>query len=190
MKFHDSILFLSPLPFYLHSSPSLYSSPQLHSQSLQILLSIFILIPIHDQILRFYPIPISIWSPFHQHLHLYFYLQFHSSLSSVPASFRVYFYPFPLPILGDGESVFIAFSILSPTHPIPIFFFKKIIYKFIYLFLIVLGLCCCSRAFSSCSEQGQLLIAIHCGGFFCCGAQALGAQAQQSCPVGLVPQHE
>ena len=31
---------------------------------------------------------------------------------------------------------------------------KKIINLFIYLFLAVLGLCCCAWAFSSCSEQG------------------------------------
>ena len=50
----------------------------------------------------------------------------------------------------------------------------------IYLFMAVLGLRCCTRAFSSCSEQG-----LHCGvhashfsGFSCCGARALGAWAQ------------
>ena len=31
----------------------------------------------------------------------------------------------------------------------------------IYLFLAVLGLPCCTRAFSSCSEQGLLFIVIH-----------------------------
>ena len=31
---------------------------------------------------------------------------------------------------------------------------------FIYLFLAVLGLCCCTRAFSSCSERGLLFIAM------------------------------
>ena len=30
----------------------------------------------------------------------------------------------------------------------------------IYLFLAVLGLCCCTRAFSSCGEQGLLFIAV------------------------------
>ena len=40
---------------------------------------------------------------------------------------------------------------------------KKIlvIKKYIYLFLVVLGLCCCARAFLSCGEQGFLLIAVH-----------------------------
>ena len=39
-------------------------------------------------------------------------------------------------------------------------FFKKYIY-FIYLFLAALGLCCCTRAFSSCSEWGLLFIEVH-----------------------------
>ena len=34
-------------------------------------------------------------------------------------------------------------------------------YKFIYLFLAALGLRCYARAFSSCSEQGLLFIAVH-----------------------------
>ena len=38
-------------------------------------------------------------------------------------------------------------------------FFKKIIYL-IYLFLAVLGLHCCMRAFSSCGEQGLLFVAV------------------------------
>ena len=32
--------------------------------------------------------------------------------------------------------------------------------KFI-LFLSALGLCCCARAFSSCSERGLLFVAVH-----------------------------
>ena len=39
------------------------------------------------------------------------------------------------------------------------FFFYKFIY-FMYLFLAVLGLCCCTRAFSSCGERGLLFIAV------------------------------
>ena len=31
---------------------------------------------------------------------------------------------------------------------------------FIYLFLAELGLCCCTRAFSSCSERGLLFIVV------------------------------
>ena len=33
---------------------------------------------------------------------------------------------------------------------------------FIYLFLAELGLCCCTRAFSSCGEQGLLFVVV-CG---------------------------
>ena len=58
-------------------------------------------------------------------------------------------------------------------------FLKKFIYL-IYLFLAVLGLRCCTRAFSSCGEQAS-----HCGGFSCCGAQALGAQASVVVAHGL-----
>ena len=35
-----------------------------------------------------------------------------------------------------------------------------IFYKFIYLFLAALGLCCCTRAFSSCGERGLLFVAM------------------------------
>ena len=38
-------------------------------------------------------------------------------------------------------------------------FFKKFIY-FIYLFLAALGLRCCERAFSSCSEWGLLFVVV------------------------------
>ena len=54
-----------------------------------------------------------------------------------------------------------------------------------YLFLGVLGLRYCTRAFSSCQLQraGAILRwgarASHCGGFSCLGARALGAWAQQ-----------
>ena len=43
-----------------------------------------------------------------------------------------------------------------------------------YLFLAVLGLHCCMRAFSSCGERER---ASHCDGFSC-GAWAVGAWAQ------------
>ena len=32
---------------------------------------------------------------------------------------------------------------------------------FIYLFMAVLGLCCCAWAFSSCGKQGLLFVAVH-----------------------------
>ena len=41
-----------------------------------------------------------------------------------------------------------------------ILFFKKFIYLFIYLFLAVLGLCFCARAFSSCGKRGPLFILV------------------------------
>ena len=75
----------------------------------------------------------------------------------------------------------------------PLYFFfslNKFIYFFIYLFLAVLGLCCCMRAFSSCGEWGLLSVAVHrllshCGGFSCCGAWALGMRASVVVAHGL-----
>ena len=44
-----------------------------------------------------------------------------------------------------------------------VFFFKLYnFYLFIYLFMAVLGLCFCARAFSSCGKRGPLFIAV-CG---------------------------
>ena len=37
---------------------------------------------------------------------------------------------------------------------------KLFIFKLIYLFLAALGLCCCMQAFSSCGEQGLLLVVV------------------------------
>ena len=67
-----------------------------------------------------------------------------------------------------------------------IFFFNKLI----YLFLVALGLRCCAQAFSSCSEWGLLFVVvhrllIHCGGFSCCGAQAVGVRASVVVAHGL-----
>ena len=71
----------------------------------------------------------------------------------------------------------------------PSYFWKemghKVAYKWchsLYLFLVVLGLHGCMRAFSSCREWGATLpfcgvLASHCGGFSCCRAQVLGAWA-------------
>ena len=58
----------------------------------------------------------------------------------------------------------------------------------IYLFMAVLGLRCCARAFSSCGEAGA---ALHCGaraycsGFSCCGTRALGTRASVVAAHGL-----
>ena len=72
-------------------------------------------------------------------------------------------------------------------------FFKNIFYliqyilfiylfKFIYLFLAVLGLRFCARAFSSCGERGPLFITVRgpltYRSLSCCGAQAPDVQAQ------------
>ena len=50
-----------------------------------------------------------------------------------------------------------------------------------YSFLVVLGLCCCAWAFSSCGKWGLLssdsVKASHCSGFSYCKAQELGVQA-------------
>ena len=43
----------------------------------------------------------------------------------------------------------------------PLLYFFVFFKKFIYLFLAVLGLRCCARAFSNCSEQGLLFVAVH-----------------------------
>ena len=61
-------------------------------------------------------------------------------------------------------------------------FFLIIIYLFIYLFMAVLGLRFCARAFPSCGERGATLRcgarASHYRGLSCCGAQAPDAHAQ------------
>ena len=68
------------------------------------------------------------------------------------------------------------------------------IYLFIYLFMAVLGLRFCVRAFSSCSKRGPLIIVVrgplHYCSLSCCRAQAPDAQAQQLWLTGLVaPRH-
>ena len=56
-----------------------------------------------------------------------------------------------------------------------IFFFKAFIYLFIYLFIYFLV-----AANRCCGEQAS-----HCGGFSCCGAQALGTQTSAVVAHGL-----
>ena len=70
-------------------------------------------------------------------------------------------------------------------------FFFFLIY---ILFLAVLGLRFCARAFSSCGKRGPLFIAVlgplHYCGLSCCGAQAPDAQAQELWLTGLLaPRH-
>ena len=59
--------------------------------------------------------------------------------------------------------LYIVFPNMSTTMIITITttaFFFFLFYSFIYLFLAALGLHCCTQAFSSCSEQGLLFIAV------------------------------
>ena len=80
-------------------------------------------------------------------------------------------------------SSFISFSFFY----IVLFCFKSI--YFIYLFLAALGLPCCTRAFSSCSEWGLLFAAVPglliAVASLCCGARALGVQASVVVACGL-----
>ena len=74
-----------------------------------------------------------------------------------------------------------------------VFFFVLIIIYFIYLFLAVLGLRFCARAFSSCGKRGPLFIAVR-GPLTIAASlvagQAPDAQAQQLWLTGLVaPRH-
>ena len=80
--------------------------------------------------------------------------------------------------------------VFHPCKLLLLFFFFN---KFIYLFLVVLGLRFCARAFSSCGDRGPLFIAVH-GPLTVaasrCGAQAPDAQAQQLWLTGPVaPRH-
>ena len=56
-----------------------------------------------------------------------------------------------------------------------------------YVSMVVLGLHCCTHAFSSCGQWGLLCSysawASHCGGFSCRGAQALGCMGFSSFSV-------
>ena len=55
---------------------------------------------------------------------------------------------------------------------------RRVAFKKVFIFSVVLGLHCRTRAFSSCRQQGLLSSwgagASHCGGFSRCRAQALG----------------
>ena len=69
------------------------------------------------------------------------------------------------------------------THWSPLYFFKdflNIFFVYYYLFLAVLGLCCCTQAISSCGERGLLFVAV-CGPLIAmasrCEARALGTWA-------------
>ena len=56
--------------------------------------------------------------------------------------------------------------------------------------MVVLGLCCCASACFSCDDDRGLLSscgtwASDCGGFFLCGARALGTSASVAATHGL-----
>ena len=58
----------------------------------------------------------------------------------------------------------------------------------IYLFLAVLGLCCCAQGFSSCRERGLLFIVVRrllIAVASCCGARVLGTRASVVVVHGL-----
>ena len=55
-------------------------------------------------------------------------------------------------------------SLIIPISDSPIGLFQLFFFLFsffLYIFLAVLGLHCCMQAFSSCSEQGLLFVAVH-----------------------------
>ena len=54
----------------------------------------------------------------------------------------------------------LLFSLVIVNYSDKLLFFFFFLNKFIYLFLAVLGLRFCARAFSSCGEQGPLFIAV------------------------------
>lgn len=75
-----------------------------------------------------------------------------------------------------------------------IFDFYSLFTILIYLLFIlaVLGLCCCTRALSSCDEQGLHSSCSawpsHCGGYSCCAAWALGSAGSLPCGMQDPPQ--
>ena len=58
----------------------------------------------------------------------------------------------------NAEPVQLLNDVTKVTSSFFLSFF--LFYKFIYLFLATLGLCCCAWAFSSCGEQGLFFIAV------------------------------
>ena len=71
-------------------------------------------------------------------------------------------------LLEDNLYVLFIFVFLpNASHSVELkklllneFFLIEFIYLFIYLFMAALGLRCCARAFSSCSEQGILFVVV------------------------------
>ena len=58
----------------------------------------------------------------------------------------------------------------------------------LFMYLAMLGLCCCTQAFPGCSRWRATLrcgVEAHCCGFSCCGAQAPGVWALVDAASGL-----
>ena len=65
--------------------------------------------------------------------------------------------PIPRILINSKTSGFSTYFFFSLTK---LSFLKNFIYLFIYLFMVVLGLRFCVRAFSSCGKRGPLLIVV------------------------------
>ena len=50
---------------------------------------------------------------------------------------------------------------MSQVGPGPGILHSDFLFFYFFLFLAELGLCCCTRAFSSCGERGLLFVAVH-----------------------------
>lgn len=85
------------------------------------------------------------------------------------------------------EHLFVCLLITNISF---LFLFFLSLFINIYLFLAVLGLCCCKGFFSNCGEWGLLsryrVWAPRCGGFSCCRAQAPGCWGFSGCSDGLI----
>ena len=65
----------------------------------------------------------------------------------------------------EQTKLFLILETLCFLSPLTVILFPRLFLflknKFIYLFLAALGLRCCTRAFSSCFEQGPLFVVVH-----------------------------
>ena len=70
------------------------------------------------------------------------------------------FIPALLSLVGSAPYLFLCYPLRCDSYLIKFSSFLKI-NLFIYLFLAVLGLRCCARAFTGCGEQGLLFVQVH-----------------------------
>lgn len=80
----------------------------------------------------------------------------------------------------------ISLILLVPQKFRPLELAVELLPVLIYLFMLAVpGLCCCARAFFSCSERGGYPLVVVCGflstGFACCQAGARGHMDFRSC---------